>query len=113
MIFKIFLIVVALLAMLKTYRQYRRKEQSLYWFIISSIFWALVILVAFLPQWADVVARTVGVERGADLLVYIAVVILSYGLYRTIVQQERTRREITELTRQIALKDARKKKSHE
>jgi hypothetical protein len=109
MIFKVFLAAFALFAILKAWKQFKERKQSLYWFWLSSLFWGVVIFVAFLPQTTDVVARYVGVERGADLLVYIAVVVLSYGFYRSMVQQERMRQEITELTRQIAIRDAKKK----
>lgn len=113
MIFKIFLALFAAFAIFKAWRQYKEKKQSLYWFGLSSVFWGIVIFVAFLPQTTDAVALYVGVERGADLIVYTAVVILSYGLYRMMVQQERFRQEITELTRQIAIRDAKKKEDHE
>lgn len=109
MIFKAFLVLFALFAINKTYQQFKRKQASLYWFSLWVTFWAIVIFVAFLPQTTDVVATYVGVERGADLIVYIAVVVLSYGLYRTIVQQQKYRHEITKLVREIAILEAKKK----
>ena len=111
MIFKIFLIVFALFALTKTLRQYRAQRVSKYWFTIWTLFWALVIFVAFLPQTTDVIANYVGVEKGADLLVYSAVVILTYVLYKTIAKQEKMDRDFTELTRHIAILEARKKES--
>lgn len=103
MIFKLFLVIFALFALSKTVNQYRHKRVSLHWCAIWTCFWVIVIVVAFLPQTTDIVARYVGVERGADLLVYLAVVLLSYGFYRALVNNARHDREITELVRRLAI----------
>ena len=106
------MIFFALFALSKTLRQYQKQRVSLYWFSIWTLFWLVVIFVAFLPQTTDVIARYVGIEKGADLLVYCAVVILSYGLYRVMAKSERQHQQITELVRQIAIivgKDEQKK----
>lgn len=109
MIFKITLIIFALFALSKTLGQYRQQRASLYWFGLWTTFWLVVIFVAWLPQTTDVFARYVGVERGADLLVYCAVVGLSYALYRVMVRQEKMNREVTELVRRIAIMEEIKK----
>ncbi len=108
MIFKLTLILFALFALFKTYRQYKKQRVSAYWFTIWAGFWAIVIFVAFLPQTTDLIAEYVGVEKGADLIVYIAVVTLSYAVYRLMVGQEKSRQEITDLVRQIAILEAKK-----
>ena len=108
MIFKFTLILFALFALFKTYGQYKKQRVSAYWFTIWAGFWAIVIFVAFLPQTTDLIAEYVGVEKGADLIVYIAVVTLSYAVYRLMVGQEKSRQEITDLVRQIAILEAKK-----
>lgn len=112
MIFKIVLILFAAFALGKTAQQYKNKQASLYWFTVWTLFWAAVIIVAFLPETTNIVAHYVGIGRGADLVIYCAVAILSYGFYRVMIGQERTRKEITELVREIAILEA-KKKDHE
>lgn len=109
MIFQILLIVFALFAAWRTWRQYRQKKVSGYWFGLWILFWLLVIGVALAPQTTDIAAAFVGVEKGADLLVYCAVVIVYYALYRVLIKIEKQNRELTELTRQIALMKAAKK----
>lgn len=111
MIFKFTLIFFALFALVKTYRQFKQERVSAYWVSIWSGFWFVVMLVAFLPQTTDLIARSVGVERGADLIVYIAVVVLSYAVYRLMVGQERMRSEITGLVRELAILEAKKSES--
>jgi len=108
MIFKITLVLFALFALSKTRKQYREKRVSGHWFTVWTLFWAIVIFVAFLPHTTDLVATYVGVERGADLIVYSAVVVLAYGLYRVLVNQIKMQREITELVRRGAIDWAKK-----
>ena len=108
MIFQWTLVLLAVLSLLKTYRQFKVQRVSSYWFTIWSLFWVVVLFVVFLPQTTDLVAATVGIERGADLIVYIAVLVLSYGVYRLMVGQARMQRDITDVVRQIAILEAKK-----
>ena len=65
--------------------------------------WVVVVFVALMPQATDVLARIAGVERGADLVVYTAVVVLSYAVYRLMVRQQKLNEEVTELVRTIGI----------
>ena len=113
MIFKILLIGFAIFALTITAKQYRNKKVSSYWFISWSMLWIVVIAVAFSPQAMDPIAQLVGVERGADLLVYIAIVVLSYGLYRVLVRLEKVQKEITEVVREVAINKAQTPEDYE
>ncbi|MBU4315184.1 DUF2304 domain-containing protein [Patescibacteria group bacterium] len=113
MIFQILLIAFALFAITITTKQYRLRKVSLYWFISWTLLWTIVIVVALIPQATDPIAQLVGIERGADLLVYVAIVVLSYGLYRVLVRLEKVQKEITQVVRQVAINKAEKSKGHE
>ena len=65
--------------------------------------WIIVVFVALMPQATAVLARIAGVERGADLVVYTAVVVLSYAVYRLMVRQQKLNEEVTELVRTIGI----------
>jgi len=108
MIFQILLIAFALFAIVKTTRQYKKDKVSVYWFVVWSIFWTLLIIAALVPQTTDLIAQTVGVERGADLLVYSAVVVLFYATYRIMIRIEKQHQELTDLVRKIAIMEAKK-----
>jgi len=103
MVFKIFLIVFSLYAIARARRQYLQREASWYWAVVWSFMWLFVIAVALMPQVTDVVANFVGVGRGADLLVYLAVIFLLYATYRSMVHQQKMSEDITELVRKIAV----------
>lgn len=111
MIYQWLLIIFASFAILLTANQYRKERVSLYWLISWSILWLAVIAVAFAPQVTDVIANRVGVEKGADLIVYTAVVVFCYAMYRVLVRQEEMQREITRLVREVAILEAKKARS--
>lgn len=111
MIFQIILIAFALFAIAHTSRQYHRQKVSVHWLVVWTFLWLLVIAVALAPQTTDVIAQQLGVERGADLLVYCAVIVLVYGMYRMYIRMTRVERELTELVRKVAIDRAQKPKS--
>lgn len=108
MLFKLFLVAFAIFAIVRTRRQYAKRQVSKYWFVVWTAFWATVVFVALTPQTTDIIANIAGVGRGADLLVYVAIVILSYAVYRLMVRQQKLNEEITELVRTIARERASK-----
>lgn len=103
MVFKIFLIAFSLYAIARAKKQYEKREASWYWAVVWSFMWVVVIGVALMPQATDVVAEFAGVGRGADLLVYIAVIFLLYATHRLMVRQQKMSEDITELVRKIAV----------
>ncbi len=106
MIFQALLVAFALFAITRTLKQYRRRKVSLHWFLLWSGLWVAVIAMAFWPKAADFVANGLGVERGADLALYVAVVVLAYLVFRLFVRVEETERSVTRLVREIAIRDA-------
>jgi hypothetical protein len=84
-------------------RQYRKQKISVHWLVLWMLLWLVVIGAALAPQTTDVLAQRLGIERGADLLVYSAVVVLVYGMYRMYVRMTRVEQELTELVRKVAI----------
>jgi hypothetical protein len=72
-----------------------------------GLFLIMVLLVLF-PEASNVIAHKVGVGRGVDLLIYLAILLillLLVSLWRRIVTLSDT---VTKLTRQIAIENAKK-----
>ena len=67
-----------------------------------------VVMVLF-PELANRVAALVGVGRGADLMLYLLVLAVYAGALLVLAKFRRLERQITELTRKIALYYAEKK----
>jgi hypothetical protein len=103
MMFQIILILFASYVLWHIHRQYRARKVSAGWFRLWLFFWAVVIFVAVSPQTTDVVAKRVGIERGADMLVYAGLVTLFFALIRVAIRLEEHRREMTQLVRRLAM----------
>jgi len=77
---------------------------------LAGLFWVGLWVATFMavldPDATTRLARTIGIGRGADLLVYSAVLAFSAGFYVVSVRLRQLSREITVLTRELALRDA-------
>ncbi len=82
--------------------------------LAATLFWValwLATLVAVLyPDTTTQIARALGIYRGADLLVYSAVLAFIVGFYVVSLRLRQMSREITVLTRELALLEAERKK---
>ena len=105
---KILLIAIALGVLYRVYQQYRADKVSVGWFFMWTIFWALVIVVTLVPEATNKVANVVGVGRGADLIIYLSLVLLFFFAFRTAVIQDQQHKELTGLIRKLANKNAKK-----
>ena|SRR3990167_3119194 len=106
MIFQWILMLFALLTLLRARRQYTRKRISRSWFFIWSLLWVGIFIAAAMPRTLDAIAGLVGVARGADLFVYLAVLILLTGVFRLLIKVNQVERQITQLVRALALQQA-------
>ena len=82
--------------------------------LIVSMFWVLLWLATLVavanPDRTTGLARALGLWRGADLLVYSAVLAFIVGFYVVSLKLRQLSREVTVLTRELALIDAERKK---
>ena len=105
MIIKIILSFFVLFVILRIAYRFYKNEISRREMLIWLVFWLTVGGAIVLPQSTDLLAAEVGVERGADLLVYISVLVLFYLVFRILVKLEKVDRDITKVTRHIALEE--------
>lgn len=78
--------------------------EFIFWFSL----WASGLILVIWPNTATIVADKIGVGRGADAVIYTSLVILFYLLFRTHVELENLRHEITKLVQEIALRSQEK-----
>jgi hypothetical protein len=108
MLFQILLILFAVFAIWRTIGQYKKQKVTVRWTAIWLVVWIGLIVVAMIPQQTDILANVLGIETGAAMFTYAAIVILSYGMYRLLIRAEKHHRELTELVRKIAIMEAEK-----
>lgn len=71
------------------------------------LFWGALFTLALVgviePGFTTYLAQKIGIGRGADVVIYSAIALLSYMIFRTNVYLENLKHEITLLTRKMAL----------
>lgn len=74
--------------------------------LIWSIVWTSAGLFVVRPDLTVTVAKLLGIGRGADLLLYCAVVVSMIGFLAVYIRLRRLRREMTLVVRHLAIRDA-------
>ena len=82
-----------------------RPAVSLFWMVL----WLAALLAVVYPDSTTKIARSLGIYRGADLIVYSAVLAFIAGFYVVSLRLRQMSREITLLTREVALLEAERK----
>lgn len=104
------IIVLALLARIAS--QFKRKQITLKEALLWSMLWFGVGVVVLYPKLTDQLASYIGLQsaKGIDLVVYLAVGLVFYLVFRIFVRIERLEHDITKIVRQVALKEEDKDK---
>lgn len=107
MIIQFFTIIVVVLLLTRVGAKLKRKEitlrESLFW----SVLWLAVGVVVLYPRLTDKLASVIGLQTatGIDLVVYVAVGVVFYLVFRIFVRIEKIEREITKVVRHLAMRD--------
>lgn len=77
-------------------------------FFWSGIFLTAIIIVLF-PGLTSSVAQRVGIGRGADIVIYISISLIFYLIFRLYIFLEDLKNDMTELVKELALKNVKKR----
>jgi hypothetical protein len=102
---QILLVALAVLALSRVALRFRRGGMPLVHFGLWFLFWSAVIVVAVRPGTTSALASVLGVGRGADVVIYLALVLLFYLVFRLFGRIEELERQITRVVRAAALKE--------
>lgn len=103
MLIQILLIVFAIFVLIKISLKFQQKKIRLREFLLWLIFWLAVIVVVILPNITSYLANLVGIGRGSDLAVYLAVLGLFYLVFRIYVKMDNMDAQITKIVRSDAI----------
>ena len=103
MVIKIILLLFVLFALFKVAMRYKEKIISLQELLAWTIFWFLVAFLVLFPDITSYAANLVGVGRGVDLVIYGAILILFYLMFRALVKLDKVEKDVTRVVRKIAL----------
>lgn len=100
---QILLAIACLSGALSAIVRFKRGDVAFTGMIMWLLFWAAAAVVVIWPDATFYFSKKLGIGRGADLIVYLALVLLFFLVFRLVVSVEKQRREITKLTRLITL----------
>jgi small membrane protein len=107
---QIFLTLFILFAASRAVMQFKggsiRFGALLFWLSI----WIVAIVAIFYPEETTRIARMLGIGRGVDIIVYLSIAILFYLVFRLNVYLEDIRTQISQLIREVSLKEVKKGK---
>ncbi len=90
----------------------RQKFNALHFLVFISIGLGLLVF-TFFPDFLNAMGRVFGLQRGADVLVYVSIVFLFYFVLLLLTKAEKNREDITRLVREISvLEDKIQKHDH-
>lgn len=104
MIIQGIIILFVLFALSRLILQFKNSTISVLELMTWSIFWTIVIVVTLVPKITNYVANILGVGRGTDAVIYLALILLFYGIFRIGVKLENIESDITRLVRRESLK---------
>lgn len=113
MFIQLITIVIVLILLGRIIAQFKRKQITLKEALLWSLVWFGVSLVVLYPKLTDQLASYIGLQsaKGIDLVVYLAVGLVFYLVFRIFVRIERIEHDITKVVRQVALKEEDKDES--
>ena len=100
---------LALLSLLTAVAAFRRRlawGPALFWIAL----WGAAIAAILDPQLTVVVARFLGIDRGADLVFYLGILGMMAGFFLTYVKLRRIDQNVTVVVRQLAILEARQER---
>jgi hypothetical protein len=100
---QVFSLFLAVVAISKSYVDFRSRRESLQMFVLWTLMWAGIVFVALVPSVVDVVLG--GSNAGVGRLLGMALVFVVFLLYRVYAKVERLEQKITALVQEIALRD--------
>jgi small membrane protein len=109
-ILQILVILFVLFAWSRAFFRMRDKSISIGEFSLWSLIWIAVLIVSLFPSLTSILSKWVGIGRGMDLALYASVILLFYLMFRLYVKIDSQNQEVTKLVREIAIRDAKKKK---
>jgi len=95
---------IVVVLMLYVFGKYRRKEFEWSPFLFWEAFLGILLLISLFPvQMATEIKDVLGLGRGLDALFVVAIGLTYIIILKVYIAVDRTEREITELTRKIAI----------
>ncbi len=109
MIIRIIIWIFALFVLSRLVLNYEKKKISNFGLIFWVLIWLIVVGFTTWPNISDQVAHYLGISRGTDAALYLAIILLFYLVFRLYIRFFDIESEITEIVKKVAVKNLKKK----
>ncbi len=103
--FQICLSTLILIAITRLIIQFHKKHINPFFFLFFLIIWCSVFFLNWNNALLNKFGNLLGMERGADVLVYIGLFLLFYYMFASIIKSYKIERDIDKLVRKDAVDD--------
>ncbi|MDD3284507.1 MAG: DUF2304 family protein [Patescibacteria group bacterium] len=103
---RIIITIFILSTLIKLFQTKKSGKISTLNFLLWSILWISVGIVFYKPELSTQFAKTLGIGRGADLMIYASIIVIFYLIFKILAKFERINADITKITRSIAISKA-------
>lgn len=107
MFIKIITLILVVLLVMRVGDKFKKKALSFKEALFWGVLWFAVGVVVLYPRLADQLAAALGLQTatGIDLVVYVAVAVVFYLVFRLYVRLDKVEHNLTKLSRHLALRD--------
>lgn len=106
---QIFITFLVILIWIKIFKQWQQNKVGLVSFLIWLVLWLVILLVFWQPDITTYLANFLGIGRGADLIVYLSIILIFYLIFKIFIRLDKTDKLITKLVREDAIKNGEKR----
>jgi len=106
---QVFVVAFAIFAISRAVLRFKDRKISALSLGLWCAVWIAAIVVVLIPATSFFFADLLGIQRGADFVVYVSIVVLFYLLFRLYVKIDSTEQNVTKLVRELAINKRRKK----
>ncbi len=109
MLIQIILSFFLLFAISRVLIQVRSRKLTIGAFLFWSALFVFALVGVIEPNLTTHVAKYLGIGRGADVVIYVSIVLLFYLIFRLSISLEEARRDLAQFVRKVALNEYQKK----
>ncbi len=105
MLIKVFLLFIISTIIVRLFFKFKSREINFSQFWVWLFFWLIASLVVIFPEVTVWPANYLGVGRGADLVVYLALIFIFYLMFKFLLRIEKMEKNITLMVRENSLNE--------
>ena len=109
LLLQILLAIIIGLIIIRLFLELKKNEISLLTFSIWLVFWLGALAISLFPNLSSILARLLGIGRGADLIIYFSLILIFYFIFSFEVRVRGIDQKIDQVVRALSLAEKDKK----